>query len=46
MDEGTGQLCTECDNKLGIEAREFCGQLLMEGQFHKQIISALKRFLS
>ena len=37
------QLCTECNNKLGIEAHEIFWQLLMERQFHKQIISALKQ---
>ena len=36
VDEGFGQLCTECDNKRGIER-----QLLMERQFHKKIISVL-----
>ena len=30
-------------NKLGIKAREIFWQLLMERQFHKQIISALKQ---
>ena len=42
VDEGS-QLCIECHDKLGIEAHEIFWQLLMERQFHKQIISALKQ---
>ena len=42
VDEGS-KLCIECHHKLGIEAHEIFWQLLMERQFHKQIVSALNK---